>query len=149
MRKQMGRMLMIFAAVLSLAAAASLVVVVSQNGTFGQFLTGENGNPIYVFTADQRGGNGHPAVSSCYGECAKVWPPVLARQGAAAGAGVHSSLLGTARRDDGTVQLTYNGYPLYYYAKDIGTSELLGQAVNGFGGNWYLVSPAGRMIEKK
>ena len=64
---------------------------------------------------------------------------------AMAGEGVDSTLLGTITRDDGTTQVTYNGWPLYYFAGDTAASDTAGQ---GLGGVWFLVSPTGEAIEQ-
>ena len=61
------------------------------------------------------------------------------------GAGVDASLLGTTTRKDGTLQVTYNGMPLYYYAKDTVAGDVNGQEV---GDVWYVIAPNGKMIEK-
>jgi predicted lipoprotein with Yx(FWY)xxD motif len=65
-------------------------------------------------------------------------------QGApAAGEGVDAALLGTITRDDGAMQVTYNGWPLYYFADDTAPGDANGQ---GLGDVWFLVSPTGEAI---
>ena len=75
-------------------------------GALGTFLTDENGRTLYVFLSDHNG----PSV--CYGGCATAWPPLLTNGMAVAGDGVQQGLLGTTTRNDGTKQVTYNGWPL-------------------------------------
>ena len=118
---------------------------------FGQYLTDDNGRAVYMFTADEQGqGDGKVAVSNCYGACAEAWPPVLTQSTPVeAGGPVQPDLLGTIEREGGFTQVTYNGWPLYYYVKDTGEGTATGQDVHGFGGEWYLVSPGGEKIQPK
>src|SRR6516164_7077458 len=90
-------------------AAARLTV---RSTEYGKALFGPSGKVLYVFGAD-RGSTSH-----CYGVCAAAWPPLLTRAAPVAGSGVEARLLGTTRRSDGTLQVTYSGHPLYYYAAD-------------------------------
>ena len=113
--------------------SARLVVVRSE--TFGEYVSLDDGTPVYLFTSDVQG-----EASACYDDCADAWPPVTGH--ATAGANLDSPLLGTITRDDGTRQVTYNGWPLYRFVQDTGT-EPTGQDMHGFGGQWYLVTPAG------
>src|SRR5207245_1065452 len=94
---------------------------------------------LYAFTRDR-------GRSSCSGACAKAWPPYLVTGRARAEAGVKSSLLGTTRRPDGKVQVTYAGRPLYYYVGDRKPGQILCQNVNEFGGLWLVVRPNGRLV---
>ncbi|MHB8448919.1 MAG: COG4315 family predicted lipoprotein [Mycobacteriales bacterium] len=64
-----------------------------------------------------------------------------------AGGAAKASLLGTSRRTDGTVQVTYNGHPLYYYSGDSHAGQTNGEGINSFGGYWYVVSPNGQAIQ--
>ena len=65
-----------------------------------------------------------------------------------AGEGVDTTLLGTITRDDGTIQVTYNGWPLYLFAGDSAAGDTNGQGIDEFGGLWFLVSPTGEAIEQ-
>jgi predicted lipoprotein with Yx(FWY)xxD motif len=112
-------------------------VNVSQNEQFGSFLVDSKGMSLYLFTKDT------PNVSNCYDQCATNWPPLLTTGAPVAGDGVDDSLFGTTQRTDGTMQVTYNGWPLYYYIKDKAAGDTVGQLV---GDVWYLVSPTGEMI---
>jgi predicted lipoprotein with Yx(FWY)xxD motif len=62
-----------------------------------------------------------------------------------AGDGIRQSLLGTTRRRDGKLQVTYAGHPLYYYAND-GKGEIKCQNVSEFGGLWLVVRPNGKAV---
>ena len=113
------------------------VVNLSQNDEFGSFLVDEKGMTLYLFTKDT------PNTTVCYEKCAVAWPPLLTAGDPVAGEGVDASLLGTTDRTDGTVQVTYNGWPLYYYEKDKAPGDVVGQNV---GDVWFVISPAGEMI---
>ena len=112
-------------------------VQLSEDAALGQFLVGEDGMTLYLFTNDSEN------TSNCNGGCATNWPPLLS--GAPmAGAGVDAALLGTIERTDGTTQVTYNGLPLYYFASDQSAGDTTGQ---GVGGVWYVVSAEGEAVE--
>jgi predicted lipoprotein with Yx(FWY)xxD motif len=91
---------------------------------------------IYIFQRDGR------RKSNCYGECAAAWPPVFTKGKPRARKGVKSSLLGTTKRKDGRLQVTYAGKPLYYYAHE-GPGQVLCHNVNENGGLWWVVGPNG------
>ena len=114
------------------------VVDLGQNDELGSFLVDEKGMTLYLFTKDT------PNTSNCYEECAVAWPPLLTAGDPVAGEGVDASMLGTTNRTDGTSQVTYNGWPLYYYEKDTAPGDVVGQNV---GEVWFVISPAGEMIE--
>jgi predicted lipoprotein with Yx(FWY)xxD motif len=114
------------------------VVNLGQNDTLGSFLTDDKGMTLYLFTKDT------PNTSNCYDKCATAWPPLLTSGDPVAGEGVDASLLGTTTRTDSTVQVTYNGWPLYYYEKDKAPGDVVGQNV---GDVWFVISPEGEMIE--
>jgi predicted lipoprotein with Yx(FWY)xxD motif len=79
--------------------------------SFGPILVDGDGRSIYLFTSDTQNGDS----SACTEECATQWEPLLAQGEPTAGAGALQKLLGTITREDGTSQVTYNGWPLYYY----------------------------------
>jgi predicted lipoprotein with Yx(FWY)xxD motif/plastocyanin len=120
------------------AAAAGTTVMVTKNDQLGSFLADDQGRTLYLFTKDT------PNTSNCYDKCAQAWPPLLTQGAAKAGDGVDASLLGTTTRKDGSMQVTYNGWPLYYFAKDQKPGDVTGQDV---GGVWYVISPKGDKVE--
>jgi predicted lipoprotein with Yx(FWY)xxD motif len=83
--------------------------------------------------------------SRCYGDCAAAWPVYFAKGTLKAGAGVKQSLIGTTRRRDGRRQVTYNGWPLYYYAHE-NAGEVKCQNVETHGGTWLVVRAAGTPV---
>ena len=125
-------------------------VAVDQSDEYGAYLVDAEGRTLYLFTADQQGSGETQAMSNCYDDCATAWPPLTIQQDQPqAGEQVEAPLLGTVERKDGSLQVTYNGWPLYYFAKDQGPGEVTGQDKHGFGGEWYLVSPKGGKVEKE
>ncbi|HET8894603.1 MAG TPA: hypothetical protein VFM96_10960 [Gaiellaceae bacterium] len=124
------------AAASSRAAADRATLVSVQSTEFGKALFGPSGKVLYVFGAD------HNSTSTCYGVCAAAWPPLLTSSRAVAGAGVEAKLLGTTKRKDGHLQVTYAGHPLYYYSADK-VGKVMCQHVNMHGGIWLIIKPNG------
>jgi predicted lipoprotein with Yx(FWY)xxD motif len=119
------------------APTGAATVNLGKNDTLGSFLVDDKGMTLYLFTKDT------PNTSVCYDKCATAWPPLLTTGAPVGGDGVDASMLSTTTRTDGTVQVTYNGWPLYYYAKDKAPGDVVGQDV---GGVWYVVSAAGDKV---
>jgi predicted lipoprotein with Yx(FWY)xxD motif len=115
------------------SAAARLGV---RSTEYGKAVFGPTGKVVYVFGAD-RG-----SVSRCYGVCAAAWPPLLTTGAPVAGKGVQSKLLGVTKRRDGTMQVTYNGHPLYYYSADT-VGKVMCQHASMHGGLWLVIKPNG------
>ena len=82
-------------------------------------------------------------TSSCYGACEAAWPPLSTSGEAQAKDGAQSSMLGTTERKDGTMQVTYNGHPLYTFAEDKKAGEANGNDFSAFGAQWYALMPNG------
>lgn len=106
---------------------------------FGSMLFDSNEQAIYVFEKDRDG------ESVCYDECAEAWPPVFTNGTPKAGKGVDTSLLGTAKRRDGKLQVTYAGKPLYFYAHER-RGEVKCHDVNLNGGFWWVVGADGARL---
>ena len=111
----------------------------TKNGISGSFLVDSMGRSLYIFMNDTQNGG----TSACTGACAANWPALTVTETPVAGDGVDATMLGTITLPDGSMQATYNGWPLYYFAKDINPGDTNGQGVNGI---WYLVAPAGSAI---
>lgn len=120
------------------APSGPAMVNLGKNDKFGSFLVDDKGMTLYLFTNDT------PNTPTCYSKCATFWPPLLTNGNAVAGSGLDASKFGTASRTDGTTQVTYNGWPLYYFEKDKQPGDVLGQGVTN---NWYLVSTTGDAIK--
>jgi predicted lipoprotein with Yx(FWY)xxD motif len=108
----------------------------------GTILVDSKGIALYDFVKDKS------TTSACYGACAALWPPLLTTGKPVAGPGVRASLLGTTKRKDGKVEVTYGGHPLYYFVTDRKPGQTTGQGVNQFGGPWWVISAAGKEIHR-
>jgi predicted lipoprotein with Yx(FWY)xxD motif len=120
-------------------AAGSTRIAIGKT-PLGRILVDSKGITLYDFPPDKG------TTSVCYGACAALWPPVLTHGKPIAGPGVHASLLGTTRRKDGKLEVTYNGHPLYYWVGDHKPGQTSGQGLNQFGGPWWVLTPAGKEI---
>jgi predicted lipoprotein with Yx(FWY)xxD motif len=120
----------------SAMSGAAATVNVGKNAKYSAFLVDGKGMTLYLFTKDSPGAS----TSACSGNCAKSWPPLLTTGKPVAGTGVDMSKFGTITLADGTTQVTYNGWPLYYYAKDQQPGDTNG---DGVGSVWYLITPNG------
>jgi predicted lipoprotein with Yx(FWY)xxD motif len=123
----------------TMSAGGAASVMVSKNDTLGSFLVDSKGMTLYIFLKDS------PNTSTCSGSCLQIWPALTTDGAPVAGEGVDASLLGTIQRDDGSTQVTYNGWPLYYYAQDMQPGDVNGQ---GVGQVWYVISPTGDTVYK-
>lgn len=111
------------------------VTVGTAQSDLGTILVDGDGMTLYLFTADS------PGVSTCEDACLAAWPPLLGEP--EAGEGADSALLGTLVRSDGSTQVSYDGWPLYYWAQDAAPGDTSGQGVNDV---WWVVSPSGEAI---
>jgi predicted lipoprotein with Yx(FWY)xxD motif len=108
----------------------------------GRIVVDSKGIALYDFVKDKG------KTSVCYGACAALWPPLISHGKPIAGNGVHRSLLGTTKRNDGKIQVTYGGHPLYYFVSDRKPGQTTGQGVNQFGGPWWVLSANGKEIHR-
>jgi len=125
----------------SSSGAAAMIKLASVSSIPGKFLVDAQGRSMYLFEADKSG------TSTCTGACAAAWPPVTVSGSPQAGSGVDQALLGSVKRDDGTMQLTYNHHPLYYFAADSSAGMVTGQGSKAFGAGWYVVNAKGSKID--
>lgn len=124
-------------------AAGNVAKVDVAKTAIGTIIVTGQGRTLYMFAADKHG------KSACYGQCANYWPPLLTSGKPTAGKGAKASLLGTTRRKDGKLQVTYNGHPLYTYVSDTKAGQATGQGLNLSGGLWWAISPAGALDKTK
>lgn len=115
------------------SAMSSSLEVASTD--LGEFLVDGDGNTLYLFIPDAQGD------STCYEDCETNWPPLT--DGAEAGSGVDAGLIESITRNDGSEQVTYNGWPLYHFAGDAAPGDTTGQGINDV---WFVISPAGEPI---
>lgn len=118
------------------AAAAGGAAVEVGDSDLGEILTSD-GMTLYIFTPDDGG------ASTCYDDCAATWPPLIAEGDVTVGEGLDSAMFATVARDDGSEQVTVDGWPLYFFANDGAPGDVNGQ---GLGGNWWVVGPDGAAI---
>lgn len=132
------------------AAMAATAATQAQGGTvravksksFGMILVAANGKTLYRYTLDRKG------VNRCTGDaaCAKYWPQLLVKATAkpTAGTGASAGLLGTIKAAHGMRQVTYGGFPLYYFVGDKASGQTTGQ---GFEKEWYVVNTKGAFVK--
>ncbi|SRR6266581_6342364 len=151
--KHWTKMFVALAASLAFASLVAALAVASSTKTsrtkvavakspLGRILVDSKGITLYDFPKD-RG-----TTSSCYGACAALWPPLTTTGKPVAGHGVRALLLGTTKRKDGKLEVTYNGHPLYYFVSDRKPGQTTGQGLNQFGAPWWVLSPAGKEIHR-
>ncbi|CAB1274620.1 COG4315 family predicted lipoprotein [Candidatus Nitrosacidococcus tergens] len=143
----------------------------AEKSPYGTYLIDMNGgNSLYISQADKQG-----KASNCYGECLKTWMPITTQAkveddvdhsllgsiqytkhgmwvvygtdaSPKSNEKINTALLGTIQRKDGLTQITYNGWPLYYYADDLGPYDTYGQNKESFGTKWHLMNPSGKAV---
>ena len=120
------------------AAAGAGVVAVAKSPELGTaILVDSKGFTLYDFHKDKG------TQSACYGACAGVWPPLTTSGKPQAMSGAKASKLGTTKRSDGTLQVTYAGHPLYTYVADKKPGEAKGNDFSSYGAQWYALMPSG------
>ena len=123
------------------AASSATTVKAVTSGPLGtKIIVNSTGFTLYHLVSEKKGS------ISCTGSCRAIWPPLLL-SGAAkpvAGAGLTASKLGTLKRPDGGLQVTYNGFALYRYGADKKAGQANGQGVEGA---WYAITPAGSITK--
>jgi predicted lipoprotein with Yx(FWY)xxD motif len=114
-----------------------------KNGKFGTILVAANGRTLYRYTLDRKGVN----RCSSNATCNKYWPPLVVKTGAkpTAGSGVKAAMLGTIKAAHGMRQVTYAGFPLYYFFGDKSAGQTKGQ---GFESQWYVVNTKGGFVRQ-
>ena len=117
------------------AAATGTTVNATAVGSAGTILVdGASGMTLYVFAKDVK----DSGTSACTGGCLVKWPALTVPAGSTptGGTGVTGTLSTITRADDGTLQVTYNGLPLYFFQNDKAAGDL-----NGVYENWMTVTP--------
>ena len=125
----------------SIPVTGEPTINVSESTEFGPILVDDQGLSLYIFMDDTQ----HGESSSCNDECAAEWPPLLSQGSPIAGEGVDSSLLGTVTRADGSLQVIYNGWPLYYFQGDSTLGDTNGQGMENL---WFLITPTGDAVQQ-
>jgi predicted lipoprotein with Yx(FWY)xxD motif len=122
------------------SAATGTATIDLSTTALGDVIVDGGGKTVYAFLPDSAG------TPTCYDKCATSWPPLLADAGATltVGAGLDASKLTSVDRTDGTKQVKYGDWPLYYFSGDAAAGDTNGQ---GVGTNWYVVDATGAMIK--
>jgi predicted lipoprotein with Yx(FWY)xxD motif len=110
--------------------------------SLGRILVDARGHTLYLFGKDKNG------KSACSGACAAAWPPLIATAKPRARDGAEASRLGTTRRADGRLQVTYNRHPVYTFVKDTKKGQTNGEGLKAFGATWDALSAAGAKVVK-
>ena len=124
------------------AKTAGGAAVALRTTQLGATLVDSHGRTLYLFEKDTT------TASTCDGACASVWPPLTTNGKPQAQAGISAAKLGTTKRNDGKVEVTYAGHPLYYYVSDTEPGQLSGEGLDQFGATWDAVAPSGKGIDK-
>jgi predicted lipoprotein with Yx(FWY)xxD motif len=122
-------------------AARSATLTTAHTG-LGRIVVDGRGRALYLFEKDRQG------RSNCSGTCAVYWPPLLTSGKSIAIKGAKQSLLGSIRRADGSRQVTYAGHPVYFFSGDTGRGQTNGEGLKDFGAGWYVLTPAGKKIDR-
>ncbi|MGI9017495.1 MAG: COG4315 family predicted lipoprotein [Euzebya sp.] len=120
-------------------AVADPVVAVGTTD-LGEVLVDGGGLTLYAFTNDSSG------TSSCTDGCEETWPPLLVDSAAVVVVGdqLDVSAFTTTQRPDGATQVVIDQSPLYHFAADSSPGDVNGQ---GVGGTWFVVNPAGQLVQ--
>jgi predicted lipoprotein with Yx(FWY)xxD motif len=124
------------------AAATNGAIVSTSKTSLGTILVDSHGRTLYLFAKDRNG------KSACAGKCASFWPPLITSGKPRVAGKAKASLIGTTKRADGRLQVTYKHHPLYRFANDTRNGQTNGEGIDAFGAHWYEVSPAGNKIVK-
>lgn len=116
------------------------VLQVSKVGGLGSIVIDRGLHTVYVFSKDSG------TKSSCYDACAARWPPMTTQTNPIARDGIDASELGTTEREDGSLQVTFAGQPLYDYLGDTAAAEANGNDIDAFGGQWHAIGPDGEEL---
>jgi predicted lipoprotein with Yx(FWY)xxD motif len=127
----------------ALAQTADSPLTTATHAEEGTYVADGSGMSLYLFLADTQGKEGTEATSACEGDCLANWPPLVVEDTPVGDDTLDASLLGTIECSDGTLQVTYNGWPLYYYHEDAAAGDIKGHDIEEFGAEWYLIGPNG------
>jgi len=119
------------------ASTSEVTLQIATDPKLGQILVDGKGMTLYMYTKDT------PDMSNCTGKCLTSWPPFITQGKPIAGTGVDASLIGTAKLADGSLIVTYNHMPLYYWIKDTKVGDVSGE---GVGNVWYVLAPDGKPV---
>lgn len=128
---------------MALASTGAVTVKAVTNSSLQRpIVVNSAGLTLYHYLTEKKG------TIRCTGSCRTLWPPLLvgASSKPVAGAGIVAAKLGTVKRPDGGIQVTYGGFALYRYRADRKAGQVKGQGVESL---WYAVTPAGTVTKAK
>jgi predicted lipoprotein with Yx(FWY)xxD motif len=131
----------------AMAQTADSPLTTSTHAEEGAYIADGNGMSLYLFLADTQGKDGTEPRVTCEGDCLAVWPPLVVEEAPIGDDTLDERLLGTIERSDGLLHVSYNGWPLYYYAEDSAPGDIKGHDIESFGEEWYLIGPNGERAE--
>jgi predicted lipoprotein with Yx(FWY)xxD motif len=147
-KRRFAPRLLVFAAIGATGVGTALavsgpIIKTSHNSRLGAIVVSANGLTLYHLTSEKNG------AIKCVGACTSLWLPVLSsgKGKPALGPGLATAKLGTVRRPNGKLQLTYNKFPLYRYYLDKAAGETNGEAVKDGAAAWYAISTAGKIVK--
>jgi predicted lipoprotein with Yx(FWY)xxD motif len=123
----------------SASAASPRAKVLVRVTSVGGVLADARGHTLYSYGADKG------RTPTCYGACAGLWPPFLTSAKPLAGVGANLNLLGTTKRKDGKLQVTYAGHPLYFFSGDAKAAQIKGQ---GYQSSWWALAASGAKVKR-
>jgi predicted lipoprotein with Yx(FWY)xxD motif len=138
-----GSALAVLATIAFSATPTKPATVKTRSNKLGKILVDGRSRTLYLFEKDKNG------KSACSGTCATNWPPLITTGKPRAAGSARASLLGSTKRADGRLQVTYHHHPLYRFVKDTQKGQTKGEGLDAFGAEWYAVSPAGATVEKE
>ncbi len=121
------------------APVTEATISITNDKTLGNILTANNGMTLYAYTADTAD------TSNCSAGCQKVWIPLLTNGKPNLGTGITASMIGSAKLANGSMVVTYNHMPLYFFVNDTAAGMTNGQ---GFDDVWFAVSSDGKLVGK-
>lgn len=121
-------------------SSGGAVVSTAKNSSLGTILVDGQGKTLYMFAKDTG------STSTCDGACATGWPPLTTTGDPQVSGGLSASAVKTTKRSDGSLQVTFNGHPLYYFEGDKAAGDVTGQGVDAFGAKWYVLDSSGKQV---
>lgn len=113
-------------------------VQVREHPDHGPILVGPDELTLYMFDNDTQ----DSGESACYDDCASAWPPLTVEGTPLKGPAV-TAVLTTFEREDGSVQVVANGWPLYYFQNDGSPGDANGQGVSDV---WWVLDASGTPV---
>lgn len=131
------------------AVAQDPVFSVESDPDLGRYIVGPEGQPVYMFDTQVSGGDGLPPLESCGARCRGTWSPVKIAPTASRQLGVSGPLQEqdiAVVAEDGELIATYDGHPLFHFAREHESEGPSGHGMHKHGGWWIALAPDGTPI---